>query len=126
MSSPRPAAKRARPALALSRAAALGACAAATIPSLAFAQFAPPQPLYTATSAGAAQLDLGSNFLQRMGRAAAPGYAARDNSAGGGASADFAAPVYRSWFEGYGTSARTGVFFSFFSDKRFTGGGVAG
>src|SRR3569833_1465278 len=30
-------------------------CAAATMPSLAFAQFAPPQPLYTATSASAAR-----------------------------------------------------------------------
>jgi len=127
MSLSQPATKRARSVLALSRAAALGTCAAAMLPSLAFAQFAPtPTPLYAAGSANAAQLDLGSNFLQRLGRAAATGYAARDNSAGGGASGDFAAPVYRSWFEGYGTSARTGAQAGFPGDKRSTGGGVAG
>jgi uncharacterized protein with beta-barrel porin domain len=127
MSLSSPATHRARSALALSRAAALGTCAAAALPSLAYAQFAPtPTPLYTSTSASAAQLDLGSNFLQRLGRAAATGYAARDNSAGGGASADFAAPVYRSWFEGYGTSSRTGAQSGFPGDKRSTGGGVAG
>lgn len=102
-------------------------CGAAALPSAAHAQFIPtPTPSYAAGSAGAAQLDLGSNFLQRLGRAAASGYAARDNSAGGGASSSFAEPIYRSWFEGYGTSARTGAQAGFPGDKRSTGGGVAG
>ncbi|MBN9603132.1 MAG: autotransporter outer membrane beta-barrel domain-containing protein [Afipia felis] len=126
MIAPPPAAKRTASASTLSRAAAIGAFTAATLPCAAYAQFAPPTPLYATSSAGAAQLDLGSNFLQRLGRAAATGYAARDNSAGGGASTDFAAPVYRSWFEGYGTSARTDVQPGFVGDKRSTAGGVAG
>jgi len=102
-------------------------CGAATLPSAAHAQFiSTPTPVFTTSSAVAAESDLGSNFLQRLGRAAATGYAARDNSAGGGASSGFAEPVYRSWFEGYGTSARTGAQAGFPGDKRSTGGGVAG
>lgn len=120
------AAKRTSSIAALSRAAAL-ACAASALPSAAYAQFIPvPTPVFTTPSAVATQSDLGSNFLQRLGRAATTGYAARDNSAGGGASSDFAEPVYRSWFEGYGTSARTGAQTGFPGDKRSTGGGVAG
>src|SRR3569833_821358 len=121
MSSPRSAAKRARPALALSR-AALGACAAATMPSLAFAQFAPPQPLYTATSASAAQLDLGSNYLQRMGRAAAAEYTARDNSGGGGASAEFTTHKKQNKNKKNNTTKQTNTQTKNPNNKRSTGG----
>lgn len=77
-------------------------------------------------SAAASQLDLGTNFLQRLGRAATYGYAQRDNSGGGGASQSSATPPYRSWFEVYGQSAQTGPQGTFVGDDRKTIGGVAG
>jgi uncharacterized protein with beta-barrel porin domain len=111
--------------------AALGACLNAGLASTAHAQAAAPV-LPGATdnaaqlSAGAAQLDLGSNFLQRMIRQSTYGYAFRDGSGGGGASQDSVNPTYRSWFEGYGNSTRTDAQGTFVGDKRKTWGGVAG
>lgn len=100
------------------------------VPSRANAQAGIPFPGPTDNaaqiSAGAAQLDLGSNFLQRMIRQATYGSAGRDGSGGGGASQDNANPTYRSWFEGYGTSARTDAQGTFVGDKRTTWGGIAG
>ncbi len=96
----------------------------------ASAQTALPTPGFTDNaaqlSAAASQFDLGSNFLQRLGRAATYGYAQRDNSAGGGAPQSTAAPLYRSWFEVYGQSAQTGPQGTFVGDNRKTIGGVAG
>ena len=77
-------------------------------------------------SAAAGQLDLGSNFLQRLGREATYGYAQRANPGGGGAPMASLGPTYRAWFEGYGTSARTDPQGSFVGDKRTTAAGVAG
>jgi uncharacterized protein with beta-barrel porin domain len=107
-------------------------------PSLAQAQGGPPPPTPTPIpfpnltdntvqlSAGAAQLDIGSNFLQRLGRQATWGYAQRDNTAGGGASESTEAPRYRTWVEGYGNTSRTDAQGTFVGDKRRTWGGVAG
>lgn len=105
------------------------ALALAWLPTAADAQgFPAPNPTDNAThlSASASQLDLGSNFLQRLGREATYGYVQRDNPGGGGASQSTAAPIYRSWFEAYGTSARTDAQGTFVGDKRKTVGGVAG
>ncbi|MBX9711238.1 MAG: autotransporter outer membrane beta-barrel domain-containing protein [Xanthobacteraceae bacterium] len=100
------------------------------LPTVASAQTGPPTPGVTDNaaqlSAAAGQLDLGSNFLQRLGREAAYGYVQRDNSGGGGASQSIAAPRYRSWYELYGQSAQTGPQGVFVGDKRKTIGGVAG
>ncbi|RTL52923.1 MAG: autotransporter domain-containing protein [Bradyrhizobiaceae bacterium] len=97
-------------------------------PATAHAQLAPPNPTENVAqlSAAASQLDLGSNFLQRLGRVAAYGYAQRDNSGGGGASQSTAAPLYRSWYEVYGQSADTGPQGTYVGDNRKTVGGVAG
>lgn len=85
-------------------------------PTFAHAQFVPPPPTpifpnltdnAIQLSAGAAQLDIGSSFLQRLGRQATWGYAQRDNGSGGGASESTEAPRYRAWVEGYGNASRT-------------------
>lgn len=111
-------------------AALTSAAALLCAPSAADAQTAPPVPNATNNnaqfSANAAQLDLGSSFLQRLGREAASGFAARDNSGGGGASQSTADPLYRSWVETYGISARTGAQGTFVGDDRKTLGIVGG
>ena len=79
-------------------------------------------------STGNAALNLGSSFLERLGNQASNGFdrSFRTNPGGGGASAESEAPRYRSWFEGYGISARTDAQGDFVGDKRKTFGGVAG
>jgi uncharacterized protein with beta-barrel porin domain len=92
----------------------------------------PPTPSPTSTnydqSAGNSTLDLGSNFLERLGTQASGGVnrAFRTNPGGGGASASTEDPRYRTWFEGYGISVRTDAQGDFVGDKRKTFGGVAG
>jgi uncharacterized protein with beta-barrel porin domain len=91
-----------------------------------------PTPMPTATnydqSAGNSALNLGSNFLERLGNQASSGVnrASRNNPGGGGASASTEDPLYRTWFEGYGISVRTDAQGDFVGDKRKTFGGVAG
>jgi uncharacterized protein with beta-barrel porin domain len=93
---------------------------------------APPSPPPTAAnddqSAGNSALNLGSNFLERLGTQASGGVnrAFRTNPGGGGASASTEDPRYRTWFEGYGISVRTDAQGDFVGDKRKTFGGVAG
>ncbi len=124
-----------KPRLTLRRTLIGAVVAFAWLPSVARAQALPPpppppSPNFTDNaaqlSAAAGQLDLGSNFLQRLGRQAAFGYAQHDNSGGGGASQSTTDPRYRSWFELYGQSAQTGPQGFFVGDKRKTIGGVAG
>jgi uncharacterized protein with beta-barrel porin domain len=92
----------------------------------------PPTPSATSTnydqSAGNGALNLGSNFLERLGNQASGGVnrAFRTNPGGGGASAGAEDPRYRTWFEGYGISVRTDAQGDFVGDKRKTVGGVAG
>ncbi|MDA9490673.1 autotransporter outer membrane beta-barrel domain-containing protein [Bradyrhizobium sp. CCBAU 11361] len=82
-----------------------------------------PIPVPSATT-----LDLGSNFLERLGNRASGGIdrSLRTNSGGGGASESTEDPRYRTWFEGYGISVRTDAQGDFVGDKRKTVGGVAG
>ena len=91
-----------------------------------------PTPSPTSTnydqSAGNSTLDLGSNFLERLGNRASGGInrSSRANPGGGGASENAEDPRYRTWFEGYGISVRTDAQGDFVGDKRKTFGGVAG
>lgn len=91
-----------------------------------------PVPVPTATnydqSAGNSTLNLGSNFLERLGNQASGGVnrAFRTNPGGGGASVSTEDPRYRTWYEGYGVSVRTDPQGDFAGDKRKTFGGVAG
>lgn len=91
-----------------------------------------PVPVPTATnydqSAGNSALNLGSNFLERLGNQASGGVnrAFRTNPGGGGASVSTEDPRYRTWYEGYGVSVRTDPQGDFVGDKRKTFGGVAG
>ena len=99
--------------------------------SSASAQFVPPPVPHVTDnnsqlSVNASQLDIGSSFLQRLGREATYGYAARDNSGGGGASQSTAEPLYRTWAETYGIRARTAAQGTFVGDKRGTLGVVGG
>lgn len=93
---------------------------------------ASPTPVPSATSfeqsAGNSALNLGSNFLERLGNQASGGInrASRVNPGGGGASASIEDPRYRTWIEGYGISVRTDAQGDFVGDKRTTYGGVAG
>jgi uncharacterized protein with beta-barrel porin domain len=93
---------------------------------------APPTPSPTEVnaeaSAGAAVTGLGSNFLERLGNQASYGFgsALRSNPGGGGASQATDPPVFRTWNEVYGVSARTGAQGAFVGDQRQTWGGVAG
>lgn len=77
-------------------------------------------------AAQAGQIDLGSTFLQRLGREATFGYALREESGGGGASRETAAMRFRSWAEIYGQTSRTGAQGDFVGDRRRVFGGVAG
>ena len=99
--------------------------------SSASAQFVPPPVPHVTDnnsqlSVNASQLDIGSSFLQRLGREATYGYAARDNSGGGGASQSTAEPLYRTWAETYGIRARTAAQGTFVGDKRGMLGVVGG
>ncbi|TFV49850.1 autotransporter outer membrane beta-barrel domain-containing protein [Bradyrhizobium niftali] len=82
-----------------------------------------PIPVPSATT-----LDLGSNFLERLGNRASGGIdrSLRTNPGGGGASESTEDPRYRTWFEGYGISVRTDAQGDFVGDKRKTVGSVAG
>ena len=79
-------------------------------------------------SAGAAVINLGSNFLERLGDQASSGFgsALRKNPGGGGASEATDGPVFRSWGEAYGISSTTSAQGDFAGDHRQTWGGVAG
>ena len=115
----------------IAAAAATLLCSVTALPGVAHAQLGPPpDPNRTDNnvqlSAHAAQLDIGSNFLQRLGREAIYGYAMRENSGGGGASRDTASPLYRSWAEVYGLTSRTGAQGDFVGDHRKTIGIVGG
>lgn len=92
----------------------------------------PPSPSRTdsnsSLSATAAISDLGSNFLQRLGRQATYGFdrAGRTNPGGGGASESTDTPKFRTWGEVYGVSVDTKQQGDFVGDHRRTVGGVAG
>ncbi len=106
------------------------------IPSIVFAQVGPgpgPTPVFPSLTDNAVQLsasnallDVGSDFLQRLGRQATWGYAQRDTSGGGGALESTAMQPYRAWVEGYGNTSRTAAQGTFVGDERRTWGGVAG
>jgi hypothetical protein len=87
-----------------------------------------PTEINSEISAASQVLNLGSNFLERLGNQATNGYGfvLRNNPAGGGASAATEAPPYRSWGEVYGISVTTGPQGDFFGDRRRIVGGVAG
>jgi uncharacterized protein with beta-barrel porin domain len=87
-----------------------------------------PTDINSDVSAGAAVTNLGSNFLERLGRQATYGFgsALRNNPGGGGASEATDAPGFRTWGEGYGISATTSAQGEFAADRRQTWGGVAG
>ena len=82
----------------------------------------------SSVSAGATLTNLGSNFLERLGNQSTNGFnrMLRNNPGGGGASESTDAPIYRTWFEGYGISATNGPIGAFVGDRRQTWGGVAG
>lgn len=109
-------------------AAAAFVCATICAPATASAQSLFPNSTDNNAhlSVGAAQLDIGSSFLQRLGREATYGFAARDKSGGGGASQSTADPLYRTWVETYGISAQTDPQGSFVGDTRRTLGVVGG
>lgn len=112
----------------------------AAVASPAHAQTAPigawiardpiPRPIETNSdlSAGGTTLNLGSNFLERLGDQAGNFYSRslRTNPGGGGASEDAEGPRYRSWAEAYRISIRTDAQGDFVGDRRTTWGGVAG
>ena len=79
-------------------------------------------------SAAATVTNLGSNFLERLGSQSTNGFNRmwRNNPGGGGASESVEAPRFRTWFEGYGISARNAAIGDFVGDRRTTWGGVAG
>src|SRR5205823_2442290 len=70
-----------------------------------------PTQINSDISTGSQVLNLGSNFLERLGNQATNGFlrGARTNPAGGGASEAAAeGPLYRTWGELYGLSMTTG------------------
>ena len=73
-------------------------------------------------------MNLGSNFLERLGNQATNGFvrSQRTDPGGGGASQATEAPPLRTWGELYGITATTGPQADYFGDKRRTLGGVAG
>jgi len=87
-----------------------------------------PTQINSDISTGSQVLNLGSNFLERLGNQATNGFVrgARTNPAGGGASEAAEGPRYRTWGELYGLSMTTGPQGDYVGDKRKTMGGVAG
>jgi uncharacterized protein with beta-barrel porin domain len=91
-----------------------------------------PSPTPTVTnssfSANSTVMNLGSNFLERLGNQSTSGFgkAMRSNPGGGGASEGTEAPRFRSWAEGYGLTSTTGPLGFFVGDRRRTYGGVVG
>jgi uncharacterized protein with beta-barrel porin domain len=87
-----------------------------------------PTMINANVSAGATVTNLGSSFLERLNNQSTNGFnrMLRNNPGGGGASEGTEAPRYRTWFEGYGISARNDAVGDFFGDNRKTWGGVAG
>jgi uncharacterized protein with beta-barrel porin domain len=79
-------------------------------------------------SSGSTALNLGSNFLERLGDQATSGLGAaqRSNPGGGGAPAAAEPLRVRTWEEVYGISTTTSAQGDFFGDKRKTLGGTAG
>jgi uncharacterized protein with beta-barrel porin domain len=73
-------------------------------------------------------INLGSSFLERLGNQASNGFnrMSRNNPGGGGAPEAAEAPRFRTWFEGYGISARNDAIGDFVGDRRKIFGGVAG
>ena len=123
--------RRVIPAIAIAFALAVGAMSSAQAQVL-------PVPAPTPTpgialissdlSAGQAAINLGSNFLERLGDQATNGVnrIGRSNPGGGGASQATEAPKIRAWIEGYGISSRTDAQGDFAGDRRTTAGGVVG
>ena len=87
-----------------------------------------PGQINSDISTGFTVLDLGSNFLERLGNQATNGFVreSRTNPGGGGASEATDSPRYRSWGELYGITSSTGPQGDYVGDKRRTVGGVAG
>lgn len=87
-----------------------------------------PGQINSDISTGSTVLDLGSNFLERLGNQATNGFVreSRTNPGGGGASEATDSPRYRSWGELYGITSSTGPQGDYVGDKRRTMGGVAG
>jgi uncharacterized protein with beta-barrel porin domain len=87
-----------------------------------------PTTINSDVSSGSTVLNLGSNFLERLGDQATNGLAAaqRNNPGGGGAPAAAEPPRFRTWGELYGIAASTSAQGDFFGDKRRTLGGTAG
>jgi uncharacterized protein with beta-barrel porin domain len=87
-----------------------------------------PGQINSDLSTGSTALDLGSNFLERLGNQATNGFvrSSRTNPDGGGASEAVEAPRYRTWGELYGITASTGPQADYVGDKRRTMGGIAG
>jgi uncharacterized protein with beta-barrel porin domain len=87
-----------------------------------------PGQINSDISTGSTVLDLGSNFLERLGNQATNGFVreSRTNPGGGGASEATDSPRYRSWGELYGITSSTGPQGDYVGDKRRTVGGVAG
>ncbi|MGB8398887.1 MAG: autotransporter outer membrane beta-barrel domain-containing protein [Bradyrhizobium sp.] len=122
----------------LARAAAIAVVLAIGVVPSALAQSLAPAPTPTPSptsrvinsdlSAGSLVTNLGSNFLERLGNRATNGFdrMSRNNSDGGGASEAVDGPRYRTWFEGYGITARNAAMGDFVGDRRQTFGGVAG
>jgi uncharacterized protein with beta-barrel porin domain len=93
-----------------------------------------PTPVPTPTkinsdiSSGSTVINLGSNFLERLGNQATGGFdrLRRSNPGGGGAAESTEDPRFRTWGELYGISSRADAQGDFVGDKRKTLGGVAG
>jgi uncharacterized protein with beta-barrel porin domain len=91
-----------------------------------------PTPVPTLVNADIAStgqvLNLGSNFLERLGNQATNGLShdLNNNPGGGGASEAVEGPRYRTWGEVYGLSVTEDPQGVFFGDKRRILGGVVG
>lgn len=87
-----------------------------------------PTQINSTVSSNAAVVNLGSSFLERLGNQSTNGFnrMQRTNPGGGGAFEAAETPRYRTWFEGYGLTARNGAVGDFVGDSRKTWGGVGG
>src|SRR5690242_11017103 len=77
-----------------------------------------PNQINAGISSGSTLINLGSNFLERVGAQATGGFdrTLRSNPGGGGASAATEGPGIRAWGEAYGISSRTDNQGEFFGD----------
>lgn len=89
-------------------------------------QQADPDGGSASQSSNSALMDIGNQYLQRLGAQMSSKTAGGSGNNPGGGGAEDMQQRYRAWLEGYGSVSRAGAQGTFTGDRRTTYGGIAG